>query len=552
MLRSIQPRWVLGLAAAGALAACTGTIGTTPAGGGNQPSSTPSSNNNSTTVVPSGGACGADQIGPSPLHRLTHTEYDNSIKDLVGQDLKLSDSFSFDERAGIFTANFFEPITETQFDEYATAAETAAEAAVKNMGQVVPCNPTADAAACELQFIKQFGRRAYRRPLDDTEVAALQKLFDLGRTGVDFANGVRLVVQATLQSPKFLYLIEGPGPLNQHQLAARLSYFLWNAPPDAPLASAADAGQLGDLNGLRQQTQRMLKDPRSLEVITEFTNQWLGLDDWMTKDPMLYPQFTTMLPMMIEETTRFLGEVMNTDGGRLDTLLTSPWSIVNGPLAKLYGASDAYGAGPGTDWRKTTLDPKQRAGLLTQAAFLAAQGEFDGSSPIRRGLAVRERILCAPMPMPPPGVNQNVPPLTPSQTTRERFDKHRTDPQCAACHDMMDKLGYGFEEFDGIGAFRTNQNGVQIDDSGELIATDIDGPFVGAPDLVHKLVASPQVQRCVATQWFRYALGRLDTSIDKCEIDAISKRVMGGDIKIADMMQAIVESDTFRTFKAAN
>jgi hypothetical protein len=544
---------VLGCGSALALG-CTGTIGTTPGGGGNQPAGGSTGGTGGTggsSAAPPSGTCGANMIGPSPLHRLTHVEYDNSIKDLIGQDLKLSAAFAFDERAGIFTANYFEPITEMQFDEYATAAQSASESAVQNMGQVVPCNPTADAAGCELQFIKQFGRRAYRRPLEDTEVAALQKLFDLGRTDVDFANGVRLVVQAVLQSPKFLYLIEGPGPLTQHQMAARLSYFLWNAPPDAALSAAADAGQLGTVAGIRQQTQRMVSDPRTLTVITDFTNQWLGLDDWMTKDATLYPDFNTLLPMMIEETTQFLTEAMKTDGGRLETLLTAPWSVVNQPLAKLYGVTAAYGTGSATDWHKTMLDPTQRAGLLTQAAFQAAQGEFDGSSPIRRGLAVRERILCAPMPMPPPGINTNIPPLTPSQTTRQRFDKHRADPTCASCHDMMDKLGYAFEEFDGIGQFRTTQNGVQIDDSGELISTDIDGSFVGAVDLAHRLVGSKQVQQCATTQWFRYALGRLDTDADKCEIDAIAKRV-GGDIKIADLMQAIVESDTFRTFKAAN
>jgi hypothetical protein len=490
--------------------------------------------------------CGAGQIGASPLHRLTRLEYDNTIRDLIGEDMKLAKDFAFDERAGEFTANFFTPISEMELGQYATGAEAVAEKAAANLSRVVPCDPAADAVGCATKFIKQFGRRAYRRPLDDEEVATFQRLFDQGRTGVDFANGVRLVVQTMLQSPKFIYLVEGPGPLSQHQMAARLSYFLWNAPPDAPLSAAADGGQLGTLAGLRQQAQRLLADPRALDMIVDFHTQWLGLEELPTetKDDKLYGDFDQLKGAMIEETSRFLADVMKTDGGRLETLLTAPYTFVNGPLATLYGA----GAG-GADWHKVSLDPKQRVGLLTQAGFLSAHGSFDASSPILRGLAVRERILCAPMPIPPPGADQNFPMASPSITTRQRFDKHRTDPSCASCHAMMDKLGYGFESYDGIGRFRTTENGFPVDDSGEVMSTDVDGPFKGASELAHRLAGSTQVQQCVATQWFRYAMGRLDTDLDHCVLDSLLKRFKSGDLKVADLLVAIVESDAFRTYQ---
>src|SRR5438045_5972424 len=240
---------------------------------------------NPRTVGPAGGQVASDaprtcaQLGPSPLHRLTRLEYDNTIRDLFGADLGLARDFAFDERAGTFTGNYFTPISEMQFTQYASAAATAADKAAGNLSLFVPCDPAADPAGCAAQFIKQFGRRAHRRPLDAVEVARYQKLFDVGRTGVDFANGVRLVVQAMLMSPSFIYLVEGPGPLTQHQVAARLSYFLWNAPPDPQLAAAADAGQLGTLAGLRQHTQRLLADPRALQMITDFHTQWLGLEE---------------------------------------------------------------------------------------------------------------------------------------------------------------------------------------------------------------------------------------------------------------------------------
>jgi hypothetical protein len=493
--------------------------------------------------------CGG-QLGPSPLHRLTRLEFDNSIKDLVGEDMQLAKNFAFDERAGEFSANFFTPITEMEFNQYSTAAEAVAEKAVTSMPTLVPCDMVADAAGCPAKFIRQFGRRAFRRPLDDGEVATYQTLFDLGRTGVDAANGVRLVVQAMLQSPKFLYLIEGPGPLTQHQMAARLSYFLWNAPPDAALSAAADGGQLGSLSGLREQAQRLLADPRALDMFTDFHTQWLGLEELPTetKDTKFYPEFDGLKASMIEENGRFVREAIKADGGTLETLLTGSWTMVNGQLATLYAVPGAVATD--TTWRRVDIDPKQRSGLTTEAGFLSAHGAFDASSPIQRGLAVRERILCAPMPVPPPGADQNFPAPIPTQTTRERFDRHRTSPTCAACHEMMDKLGYGYESYDGIGRYRTTENGAMVDASGELIATDVDGPFNGAADLTHKLLGSPQVQRCMATQWFRYAMGRLEVDADKCVLDDIQKKFTSANLRVTDLLVAIIESDSFRTFQA--
>ena len=536
-------RVLVGLLCGSLLAGCTGNISEEPGGpGGARPVPPPGK---VTVATDAPRTCGG-QLGPSPLHRLTRLEYDNTIKDLVGEDLQLSKDFAFDERAGEFAANFFTPISEMEFNQYATAAEAVAEKAVTALGSVVPCDPAADPAGCSGKFIRQFGRRAYRRPLDDEEVTSFQKLFDLGRSGADFANGVRLVVQAMLQSPKFLYLIEGPGPLTQHQMAARLSYFLWNAPPDAALSAAADGGQLGTMAGLRQQAQRLLADPRALDTVTDFHTQWLGLEELPTetKDTKFYPDFDGFKAAMVEENGRFVREVMKTDGGRLETLLTANWTMLNGTLAAVYGMTGVTG-----DWQKVTLDPKQRAGLMTEPGFLAAHGSFDASSPILRGLAVRERILCAPMPVPPPGADQNFPPATPTTTTRQRFDMHRTNPTCASCHEMMDKIGYAFESYDGIGRFRTMENGVTVDDSGEFINTDVDGAFKGAPDLAHRLLGSKQAQACVATQWFRYAMGRLESDADKCVLDSIQKKFTGADLRVSDLLMAIVESDAFRAFQ---
>jgi uncharacterized protein DUF1588/uncharacterized protein DUF1585 len=250
-------------------------------------------------------------------------------------------------------------------------------------------------------------------------------------------------------------------------------------------------------------------------------------------------------PAIMEETTRFAAEAMKTDGARLQTLLAAPFTVVNGPLAALYGAPAGN-----ADWHRVTLNGKERAGLLTQAAFLSANGAFDGSSPIRRGLAVRERVFCAEMPIPPPDVDNNVPPLMPGDTTRQRFDRHRADPSCAACHELMDNLGYAFESYDGVGRFRTNERGKPVDDGGSVVGTDVDGPFKGAAELAHKLAGSKQVQECLTTQWFRYAFGRLETKVDACVLDGLGKTFAKNELRVADLLLAIVESDAFRTYQA--
>jgi hypothetical protein len=526
--------------------------GGSPPGPGNPGPSNPGPGPGPTTPPPSGAAgapttCGPDQIGPSPLRRLTRLEYDNTVRDLLGERLPAARELGDDERAGVFPANFSRPMTELQFGQYAAAAAAAGERAVALMAKLLPCDPARGEPACATQFIRQFGRRAFRRPLDDTEAAQYEALFQVGRTGGGFGNGVKLVVQAMFESPHFIYLVEGPGALTQHQLANRLSYFLWKSPPDARLGAAADAGQLKTVQALRDEARRMLADPRAAEMLDDFHALWLALSkaDTVQKDGKLYPEFEGLRGPVREETRRFVTHVLTEGDGRLATLLTASFSVVNAPLARLYGAAPP----PGTTWQKVELDPRQRSGLLTQASFLAVHGAQDGSSPIHRGLAVREQFFCAELPPPPPDAAQNLPPPAPTRTTRQRTDQHRTDPSCSGCHQLMDVLGYAFESYDGIGRFRTTEGTVPVDDSGQIVGTDVDGPFKGARQLSERLVSSAQVQQCLVTQWFRYALGRLETPADRCALDTLARRFAQSDLKIPDLLLAIVESDAFRVRK---
>jgi hypothetical protein len=536
-----------------ALAGCVGAIdadkGNGNGGGGPQGGGTPTGPGTTTPppniAVTGPTTCKADQIGTSPLRRLTRTQYDNSIKALLGVDLGLSKHFSEDELAGPFPGNYFTPVSESQYAQYASAAASAASKTVERLATLLPCaTGTMTGAAedtCSTQFIRQFGRRAYRRPLTDEEVGRYQTLFKAGRAGADFATGITLVTEGMLESPHFLYLIEGPGPLTQHQLAARLSYFLWNAPPDAKLSTLADSGGLATVDALRAEGKRLLADPRAQEMFDDFHLRWLNLTklDILIKDGMKFPDFETLHPLMRQELTRFTGYVLGQGDGRLETLLTAPFTFANPDLGKLY---DVKVTG---DWQKVDLDPTRRSGILTQSAFLATHGH-EGSAPIFRGIAIREQLFCVDLPPPPPGADNLFPPPSATKTTRERLLMHRVAPDCAACHALMDKLGYGFESFDDIGRYRTTENGVPIDDTAELVGTDVDGPFKGPVELGKKLAKSVTVQKCLTTQWFRYAMGRNETALDQCTMDAAFKRFQGSDFSIPELVIALVESDGFR------
>ena len=493
---------------------------------------------------PAATTCDQDKIGVSPLRRLTRQEYDNPVKDLLGVDLKLAKRFNEDEKAGVFPGNYFTPISEALFGQYAAASAEAAAKAVEQLAQLLPCAATVQAnneQACATNFIRQFGRRAFRRPLDDAEVSRYQELFKTGRDGANFGSGIGLVVEGILESPHFIYLVEGPGALTQHQLASRLSYFLWTGPPDAKLAALADSGGLRTPEAMRNEAKRLLADPRAQDMLEDFHMRWLVLDDLetgLTKEG--FPEFDAIQPLLREETRRFATEVYKGDG-KLDTLLTAPWTMANGVLAK-----QLYGVNGGNDWQKVSLDASQgRGGILTQGSFLATHGH-EGSSPIFRGIAVREQFFCIELPPPPPGADANLPEASPTKTTRDRVEQHRQNPECASCHNLMDTIGYGFEAYDLIGKYRTTENNIKVDDSGELLTTDIDGKFKGAAELSRKMAGSAMVQKCVTTHWFRYALGRVETDLDKCSINAVVDGFKKSGFNLQELLLAMVESDGFR------
>lgn len=525
--------WFMSIA--GLLAACTGAIvdpdrGDPGDGTGSEPL-----------------AC-ADSSGPSagraPLRRLTRLEYDNTVRDLLGDDSAPAQAFVPDEAVAGFDANSVATVSKQQTEDYLDAAAKLAETAVGS--GLVGCDIASD--ACARSFVSSFGRRAFRRPLSSDEQNDFFELYAASRAAWGAQKAIALVIEAFLSAPSFLYLVETTVPdaggvqvarVDAHTLATRLSYFFWSTMPDDALLAAADAGELETLEQIDAQARRLLADPRAEATVASFHAQWLGVANLSeaTKDPSLFPEYDAALAAsMQEETRRFTAHVVLEGDARLSTLLTSNRSFVDAPLAKLYGAQP-----PASPFAETELDPEQRAGLLTHASVMTAHSGASDTSWVHRGKLVRERFLCDTLGTPPPG----------AEGTDPKNAGRLTDPQCKGCHLKMDPIGFGFDALSPIGAHRTvDEHGQPVSTAGEIVALDRDvdvaGEFDGAVELAHRLAASEDVGRCVAVQWFRYATRRQETDQDACSVAVVQDEFAASGHDVRELLIAIAKTDAFR------
>jgi hypothetical protein len=529
---------------------CTGVIGD-PSGG--------TSSERGSQTEPRSTEADCDErapLGVSPLSRLTRAEYDNTVRDLLGTTASPADAFTVDEQLGVFSRNAGIPVTSLQLDQYRVAAEELAAAAVADLDSLLPCDPGPDPDGCVRRFIETFGRRAFRRPLGADEADALDAV-GVAFAGPDGSVSDRIegIVQAALQAPQFLYRVElgsgtasgGTIALTDYELASRLSFFLFSTAPDDELLDAAAAGELSAPGGMEAWAGRMMDDPRFDRTLESFARQWLLLDDLATmeaRDPELYPEFDDALrASMYAETVTFFGHVVTEPGGTLRELLTAPYTFADQDVADVYGVAHPGSGGV----VEVELDPAQRAGLLTQASLLSLGSHADQSSPIRRGVFVRDRFLCDPPPPPPPTVDNTPPEPVPGQSTREAFAAHTEDEVCAGCHKLIDPIGWGFEEYDALGRFRTEDLGVEVDASGALYQTrDADGEFEGAVELADRLAGSAQVHDCMVDLVFEFGLGR----VAGCESQPFAEAFWEAGGELRSLFLAIATSDAFRVRRA--
>lgn len=503
-----------------------------------------------------GDACDAD-VGPTPLRRLTRRQYDNTIRDLLALDLGLAESFVADEKVSSFDANTTAPVTQLSVEQYQEAAEWVAKLAVVVPGAILPCDPAViGEPACAEQFVNELGARALRRPMSAEQRDDLLALFFEARESGAWSDGMRVTIQALLQSPFFLYHLEDAPDdalavedLAPYEVASRLSYFLWESMPDNDLFAAAAAGELSTPEQIELQARRMLDDPKASDMIGHFHAQWLGLESLahLTKDAALFPEFTPQLAAsMQEEVERFAQYVIDDDDARLQTLLTASYTIADARMAEFYGVP-----APDTGFARVDLPPGERSGVLSLAGVMAAHSHENQTSPVLRGVLVREHVLCQ-VPAPPPDDVDDTPPgLDPTLPTKERFEKHREDPVCAGCHDLIDTVGYGLEHYDAIGHYRTMDGVNPVDATGVLNGTmDEDVEYDGPLELTQAIAQGEQGQRCVATQWTRFALGRAQTPQDACEQEAIFTAFADSDFDIRELIVAIATSRSLRRLRS--
>lgn len=487
-------------------------------------------------------------LGESPIPRLTRVEYERTLRavfdDAFAEDLRF-DFLPSDGRAGPFASNAFFDVDDDGVEGYRAVAEAAGDVAGARATELLGCASPASASCLE-SFLDRYGTALYRRPLRDEERAAYLALAT-GRSEADF---VRLAITAMLQSPHFLYRIELGEPtgdpavvkLTGYEIATRLSFFLWKSAPDEELMAAAAAGDLATAEGVEAQARRMLGDPRADYTIVRFHTDWLGITEieHHTVNETRFPDFAAISDDMLAETEEFALHVFRDADASLSTLLTAPYSFASPELAAHYGLD----APATTGISRIELDGTERAGILTQASFLTVHAHDPTTAGVHRGKAIRERFLCQTLPNPPP-IDTLIAP-DPSLSTRQQLEQKTSPETCTSCHRLMNPLGFTFEHYDAIGAFRTMDGTHAIDASGAAHDSDIEGPIDGAIDLANRLAASEQVHQCVARQWLRAALGRPDLPLDEQSLDAAYARYDGSGRDLRELVVALTTTDAFR------
>ena len=558
------------------LAACTGAAATTA-----QPSSPGATTNAGGYVLPS--AAGSSSFAPLPaapiaaesrLVRLNHEQYRHTVRDLFGVQGSAELVFAPDALGGfLFETDNALLVDGRLGPQYRSAAEALAERAVSDAAiyaRIVPC--PAAAAGCRDEFLRSFGERAFRRPPSEHDLDTFRGLFASGAarfaSGDEFKDGVRLTLEAMLQAPDFLYRSVAGTPssdgcvrLDDFDVAARLSYFLYDSLPDAELFAAAHAGRLHTPDDVEAAARRMLRDPRVLPQLVSFHEQvWaFGRFAGISPDAEKYPQLPGGFVWRVRRAARlFLRDVLM-GGGGLEELLTAPYVYADEGLAPLYGAAKRDGAAappsapagvdPTGRFARLELDPSEREGFLMQIGYLASNAYSASTDPIHRGLFVIRNLLCRAVPDPPPGATLTPLPAThpPIVTTRDEVSVLTGQSFCPTCHVQINAPGFAFEGFDAIGQKRTTDNGAPVDSSGSMM---LDGQrllFNGPTALIEGIARSQEAHRCYSRRWLEFALGRPLAQSDLPTLDAIASESR----PLADLLVAIVRSPEFLTLPSS-
>src|SRR6266536_97365 len=499
--------------------------------------------------------------GPFVIRRLTKVEYGNTLHDLFGVDPAVAD----DLPAEVFGEGYLNTLSPLQSEQYLAIANDALDRilapkggpptkAQKQLFGQTP-GPGADERAAARKIARSLARNAYRRPPTESELDVLLRVFDLARENkLAYPGALRLMLKAVLVSPQFLFItpaMEAESgrsivPLDDYQLASRLSYLLWATMPDAELSALADRGKLHEPAVLKAQVKRLLDDPRSRALFDGFGAQWLGLGSLESKtfDTAKFPKMTGALRSSMYDEARLFFESIVRENRSVVSLVDCDYTFLNGTLAALYGLDKRV---TGSRWRKVKLTDANRGGILGMPGILAVTSFPNRTSPVKRGVWVLEQVLGEHVPPPPP----NVPSLEKQDkqtvenlTLRERTELHRKDPVCANCHKILDPIGFGLENFDAIGRWRDQDDGGgAIDAAGELPG----GKRFSSPRELKTIIAarSGDLARNVTEKLLAYALCRQLEGYDEIVVDHLMEPIAKDGYRMQTLITEIVTSYPF-------
>ena len=499
--------------------------------------------------------------GPFVIRRLTKMEYGNTLHDLFGVDPAVARELP-DEVSGEGYLNTLSPLQSEQYldiaDDVLNRVLAPAGASPTKLQKRLfgePPGRGADPRMTARAVARSLARSVYRRPPSEAEVDVLVGVFDLARENqLAYPAALRLMLKAALVSPQFLFITPAAGveaphgivPLDDYQLASRLSYFLWATAPDAELSALADEGKLHEPAVLRTQAVRLLKDPRSRALFDGFGAQWLGLGELEGKtfDTAKFPLMTREMRAAMYEEARLFFESIVRENRSVVTFVDSDYTYLNGTLARLYGLEKSV---TGPAMRKVTLKDANRGGILSMPAVLATTSFPNRTSAVKRGVWVLEQVLGEHVPPAPP----NVPPLerqdqgkVASLTLRQRTELHRTNAVCANCHKILDPIGFGLENFDAIGRWRdTDDSGGAIDAAGELPG----GKRFSTPRELKAIIAArtPELSRNLTEKLLAYALCRQLEGYDEIVVDQLMETIAKDGYRMQTLLVEIVASYPF-------
>ncbi len=494
--------------------------------------------------------CASTSLPHTPMRRMNKLELNNSVNDLLGITGDHFTALPGDTAStdGFITNASFLKLDSPYYLAYADAIEAAVEKA-KN-GSAFKCTGAED-LVCAKTLLTQLARRAFRKKIDMGEIDAMvNRVKTEIAAGVSFKDALGVSYQRIFLSPYFFYFTASSGAslanrltsLSPHELVTRLSYFLWNGPPDMQLLDLADQNKLVTYEAVKSEIVRMLKDPRAARFVTSFVGQWMGIRSLPFDSQVVRNGLTPELREdMRRETEMFASYIIQNDRSAME-FVSADYSFLNERLAAHYGISGVTG----TELRKTSIAGSGRKGIMTQASVLTVLADVDKTRPTARGKFVVSQITCTPPPPFPPG--KGITPFDPAgrelATVRERIELHSVQPACAGCHAEMDPIGLGLDGFDFMGRARLTypENGIRIDTSGVLRNV----PFQTAEDMAAIIEKQADFKLCFSKKIATYAVSRSLGDDDKCAVSAIGESAVLPNKQFSDLIASIVVSDLFR------